>query len=196
MALDRRRVLKSIGAASTASVLTVGSATADENCTETVYTWEENLTFAGVGVAGQFSEDEVPVFATITYQDRPSGYTESDLEGRRLDATATWGAQNAPGEPPVEQGPNDIALTLQQFGGSETVAVLETGNETNPAGESRLELQLEEGETGPGGSDELVLEDGVGYQYVLEARNGTGLFLDITTEFQAFDPACVEESSG
>lgn len=195
MTHKRRDVLKTAAAATSASLLTVGTAAADEDCTETVDTWEESLTFAGVGAAGQFTaSDLVPVIIPPSYNYRPSGFEGSELEGRRLDVTATWGVQNEVGAAPG-QGPNDISLTLRQAGSSDPVAVLETGQETNPVGENRLELQLKEGESGPGGSSELILEDGLQYQYVLEARNGTGLRLEIETEFQTFEPGCLDDGA-
>lgn len=185
MSYNRRNVLRAAGTFGTAVALPVGLSVADshEACFETVDSFNHGATFAGVGVLGQAREDQLPVFATVASDPYSTSEFDEEIDDRRLAVTATWG--------PAEQGPNDVRIDLQQnLGGWETIAIGETGNATNPAGENRLEFQVADGESGPGAAADAVVDNDVQYRVQIKAQNGSAVQLNVDVELQEIDPGC------
>ena len=202
MEINRRSVLKSLGVASGASVLTTGSALADRECVETLAT--RTITeITNVAIAGFY-------FETPTFNFEENIFESSDLPANRIKTTITWG--------PTNEGNQSLDIYLQQnTSGWETIGseqeerasvtvptplfdltVFPPLGSTTPK-ENRLEfiVQNDDYYEGPDPRDETSpsktnIRGGIPYRfYLLITNKGVATTFEIEVEAQAFDPDCL-----
>lgn len=199
----RRQILKTMSAVGAGSLATIGTVGANENCVETLATHTRSEgAWAGVSSGGEAVAPSTPVVAgaglvapydTTPFDIESGTFEESDLEGKRIQATMTWN--------PVEAGPNNANLFVDQQtsgGGWEVIGYGESADVLggNVQGENRVEVTVADGDvySGSNASGDSVNNEAIvagGRTYRVRPQNGTGVAdFQIDIEVQAFDPEC------
>lgn len=202
---DRRQILKTMGALGAGSLVTVGTAGANEECIETLatHTRTEGRFAAIPAVAGDvpatpftFGAGLLAPYNTEPFSIEDGAFEASEFEGKRLQATMTWN--------PTDSGPNNANLFLDQqnFAGDwEVIGYAESDSVIggNVQGENQVQITVADGDeyngTNASGNNvnNVAIVDG-GRTYRVRPQNGTGVAdFQVDVEVQAFDPECVGE---
>jgi hypothetical protein len=197
---SRRQVLKTIGAAGSASVLGVGVATAQEDgCTETLTTiqrTEGTVPIAGASspVAAGNTTGGLP-FPTEPFTIEAGAYAEAGLPEPRITGVMTWN--------PLDSDPTTAELYLErqtltgewQIIGKDAYDPVFVSGE--PLTENRLELAAVDGTTFQGNDttgteveNPVIIDEEQTYRFVVRVYDGVADF-EIEGKVQAFDPECV-----
>lgn len=200
MPYDRRDILKASGAAVAGSVVTVGAASGDEACTETIETYTIDEIQPGeplpaspvVASPAVLGNGLVVAFPTESFTIEENAIEGSDLPQGRIDLSMTWN--------PLDEGPNsaDVFLEQQSVGGDwEMVGYAESVR--GPQGANHVSLTVDDGEAymgedaeGENVSNVAVVSGGRSYRTLIRSSSGVADF-EMAVEVQAVDPDCLDD---
>lgn len=198
----RRELLKTAGAIGAGSVLAVGTAAGNEECTETIKTVERTeatneLTGVTAPVWFGNSTGGLPV-ATEPFTIESGAFEAAALPENRIKGVMTWN--------PTAEDPTTAELYLER----QTIAgdwqiIGKDGYEpvfvsAEPVTENRLELTAVNGDTFKGDDttgteveNPVIVDGGQTYRFVVRVYDGV-IDFSVTGQVQAFDAECLEKS--